>query len=150
MVGMCRASALAATAEPTSLFGGAFTSALTPVLIISSAIAANLVASPWAFSMSGSKPSVSIACPSSGSSTWSHCAEVSMSGRMMPTLISSWCRSVTLLVPPEHPVTVRMSPSVAASTVRPIVLPIVGSWFVNVGVTSRRCRAGCGILPAPA
>ena len=122
MVGMARAVAFRATAEPTSLFGGAVTSTLTPSLIIRSAIAANFVASPSLFATSASSPSALMASCSSGSSTSFQRAEPAGSDTMTPTLISGRAESSPL---PVHPVMVTRSPIAAASAVRLVLRPIV-------------------------
>ncbi len=89
MVGMPGALALAATALPPSLLIEAMTSTFTPLEIIPSARAENFCSSPWAFWMSGSRTWDRMALSSSGLSNPSQRADVSVSGRMTPTLIPS-------------------------------------------------------------
>src|SRR3954453_203916 len=89
MTGMPWALALAATAAPDSLEIEAMTSTLTPLEIMPSARVANFCSSPWAFWMSALRPSACIAEVSSGLSKPSQRAELSVSGRITPTLGAS-------------------------------------------------------------
>src|SRR3954451_10737622 len=86
MTGMLAALAFLITAAPESEARFTISSALTPSLIMPSAMLWNLVTSPPAFWMSDWMPAASNADLSSGRSAVSHRAEDAESGRMTPTL----------------------------------------------------------------
>src|ERR687886_880882 len=86
MTGMPAALAFLMTAEPESGSRSTMSRALTPSLIMPSAMLWNLLTSPPAFWMSEPMPAASNACLSSGRSAVSHRAEEAESGRMTPTL----------------------------------------------------------------
>src|SRR5919199_1866974 len=85
MTGMPAALAFLMTAEPESGSRSTMSRALTPLLIMPSAMLWNLLTSPPAFWMSDSMPAASNACLSSGRSAVSHRADEAASGRMTPT-----------------------------------------------------------------
>ena len=86
MTGMPASVAFLITAPPESGSRLVMISALTPALIMPSAIVWNWVASPWAFWMSAWTPAASKAFWKEGRSAFSHRAEDSVSGRMTPIL----------------------------------------------------------------
>src|SRR3954468_22062704 len=86
MTGMPAALAFLMTAAPESESRLTMSNALTPELIMPSAMLWNLLTSPPAFWMSESTPAASNACLRSGRSAPSHRAEEAVSGRITPTL----------------------------------------------------------------
>src|SRR5918999_4348771 len=132
MVGMPCALAFAATAEPDSLLIEAITSTLTPLASMLSASVENFCSSPRAFWMSASRPSARIASVSSGLSKPSQRAELSVSGRITPTLtppvgeaLSCGADGAATFWP--QAASTRVSPSPAAASavllMRMVVLP---------------------------
>src|SRR5919202_4016310 len=86
MTGMPALLAFLMTAVPESGSRSTMSRALTPSLIMPSAMLWNLLTSPPAFWMSDWMPAESNACLSSGRSAPSQRAEEAESGRMTPTL----------------------------------------------------------------
>src|SRR3954453_12744737 len=87
MTGMPASLAFLMTAAPESESRLTMSSALTPELIMPSAMLWNLLTSPPAFWMSDWMPAASNACLSSGRSAPSQRAEEAESGRITPTLL---------------------------------------------------------------
>src|SRR5689334_23452782 len=86
MTGIPASLAFLMTAAPESESRLTMSSALTPELIMPSAMLWNLLTSPPAFWMSDWMPAASNACLSSGRSAVSQRAEEAESGRITPTL----------------------------------------------------------------
>src|SRR5215207_3797379 len=119
MVGMPCALAFAATAAPDSLVIDAMTSTLTPLEIMPSARVENFCSSPCAFWMSGARPSACMACWSSGLSKPSQRAELSVSGRITPTLMASAAGAAADCCPPPLLGAAVFCPQAASTIVRP-------------------------------
>src|SRR3954463_14670065 len=134
MTGMPWALALAATAEPDSLEIEAITSTLTPLEIMPSASVENFCSSPWAFWISACRPAFCMAAVSSGLSKPSQRAELSVSGRITPTLAApaaaagadeAGAEGAAAFCPQAARVSARPRPAAAAAVLlmRIVVLP---------------------------
>src|ERR1044072_4378721 len=123
MVGMPWAFAFWATVPPISLLIEAMIRTLTPSLIMPSASVLNFCTSPWAFWMSGSRPSALSAASSIGLSKPSQRADVAVSGRMTPTGMPPEDWSAVSPPPPLPPPVSSLAPHADRTRGRPTPAP---------------------------